>query len=79
MLNGRPRPLTDSAARTGTPAAAPAYAEITARRRKAGRAGNVLDLMIAAIARVYGAVVRSRNQPGFESASVEVLNPWSPL
>ena len=41
--------------------AAAAYGEIFAVRRKAGRASGTIDLMLAAIARVRGASVVTRN------------------
>ena len=60
-------------------AAARAYAEIRVARERAGRPfGENLhrDCMIAAIARVNGAAVATRNVPDFENCGVEVVNPW---
>ena len=56
--------------------AAQVYAEIRASRRLAGRVIGELDCMIAAIARVNGAAVATRNVPDFENCGVEVVNPW---
>ena len=60
-------------------ASARAYAEIRVARERAGRAfGDNLhrDCMIAAIARVNGAAVATRNVSDFEGCGVEVVNPW---
>ncbi|MFO1027832.1 MAG: type II toxin-antitoxin system VapC family toxin [Acetobacteraceae bacterium] len=58
--------------------AAFAYADIFAARRRAGRPGATTDLMIAAIARVHGARVVTRNVRDFEGCGVPVTNPWDP-
>jgi len=57
-------------------AAAAAYAEIFAARRRAGRSLATLDLMIAAIARCHGAGVVTRNVADFDGCGVSVVNPW---
>lgn len=59
-------------------AAAVAYAEIFAARRRAGRAAAVVDLMIAAVARVAGASVVTRDTGGFTGCGVTLVNPWAP-
>ena len=56
--------------------AAPVYAEIRSSRRIIGRSIKELDCMIAAIARVKGAAVVTRDVGGFEDCGVEVVNPW---
>ena len=56
--------------------AAAAYAEIFAARRKLGRPSGTVDLMLAAIARVHGARVVTRNVADFEGVGVSVVNPW---
>lgn len=56
--------------------AAIVYAEMRAARRMMGRAIKELDCMIAAIARVNGAAVATRDLYGFENCGVEVMNPW---
>ena len=60
-------------------AAARAYAEIRVARERAGRPfGENLhrDCMIAAIARVNGAAVATRNVSDFENCGIAVVNPW---
>lgn len=47
-----------------------------AARRKAGRPGGTIDLMLAAIARVRGASVVTRNVADFEGVGVAIVNPW---
>ena len=57
-------------------AAAAAYADIFAARRRAGRPTAPLDLMIAAIARANGAGVVTRDIGGFENCGVPLVDPW---
>lgn len=56
--------------------AAAAYAEVFAARRKAGRPAGTIDLMLAAIARVRGASVVTRNVADFEGVGLTIINPW---
>jgi hypothetical protein len=58
-------------------AAAAAYASIFAARRRAGRPGATLDLMIAAVARAQGASIVTRDIGGFEGCGVAIVNPWA--
>ncbi len=58
-------------------AAASAYAEIAARRRRLGRPVSHSDCQIAAIARCRNAALVTRNVRDFEGTGVEVINPWS--
>jgi hypothetical protein len=58
-------------------AAADAYAEIFAARRQAGRATATIDLMIAAIARVRGSSIVTRNVADFDGCSTSIINPWT--
>ncbi len=53
------------------------YAEVFAARRKIGRPSGTIDLMLAAIARVRGASVVTRNVADFEDLGVAIINPWS--
>ena len=55
-----------------------AYAQIMAHRRSIGRSmeGHELDCQIAAIARVNGAAVATRNVRDFTDCGVEIINPW---
>ena len=54
------------------------YAVIMAHRRAIGRPmeGHELDCQIAAIARVYGAAVATRNVRDFTDCGIEIINPW---
>jgi toxin FitB len=57
-------------------AAAKAYAAIAATCRAAGRPIAEADCRIAAIARVQGAVVATRNVGDFEGCGIDVVDPW---
>jgi predicted nucleic acid-binding protein len=59
-------------------AAAAAYADIFAARRRAGRPTAPLDLMIAAVAQAKSATVVTRDTGGFEACGVSLINPWGP-
>ena len=56
--------------------AADAYAEIRARRSRAGRPGTLVDAQIAAIARSVGMAVATRNVKDFEECGVVLINPF---
>ncbi len=56
--------------------AAAAYAEMFTVRRKAGRPFGTIDLMLAAIARVRGASIVTRNVADFEGVGLTIINPW---
>ena len=58
-------------------AAAKAYAEIAADRRRAGRPIGEADCQIAAISRCRGAVLVTRNVRDFKGAGVDVIDPWT--
>jgi predicted nucleic acid-binding protein len=55
---------------------ADAYGQIVAARRAAGRPIGVLDAQIAAVARVAGAAVATRDVAGFLDCGVAVVNPY---
>jgi len=57
--------------------AAPFYGEIVAQRRRAGRPIAIADAQIAAICRLHGATLATRNERDFEGTGVGVFNPWS--
>jgi toxin FitB len=57
-------------------AAADACADIRALRRREGRPVSTEDAMIAAVARVNGAAVVTRDRRGFEGCGVAVVDPW---
>ncbi len=52
------------------------YAEIFAARKRAGKPTATSDLMIAAIARAYGAHMVTRNTGDFEGCGLTLVNPW---
>jgi predicted nucleic acid-binding protein len=56
--------------------AAPAYARIAADRRRSGRPISHFDAQIAAIARLMGAAIATRNTADFEGCGVTVVDPW---
>lgn len=58
-------------------AAAAAFAEISAARRKSGRPISAFDAQIAAIARSRGADIATRDVTDFEGCAVAVINPWA--
>jgi predicted nucleic acid-binding protein len=55
---------------------APVYARIASERRRAGRPISHPDAQIAAIARVHGAAVATRNAADFSGCGIEVVDPW---
>jgi toxin FitB len=57
-------------------AAAEAYAQIFAGRRRTGRHIDPPDLMIAAVALSRDASVVTRNVSDFDGCGVVVINPW---
>jgi toxin FitB len=58
-------------------AAADACAEIRALCRREGRPVSTEDAMIAAVARVHGKAVVTRDLNGFERCGVAVVDPWA--
>ncbi len=60
-------------------AAASAYAQIAASRRKAGRPIAQFDAQIASIARSRSASLATRNVGDFEGCGVELINPWTSI
>ncbi len=58
-------------------AAARAYAEIAAARRRAGRPIGEADCQIAGITRQRGAVLVTRNVRDFLGSGVEIVDPWA--
>ena len=57
--------------------AAEAYAAIAAERRGAGKAISQFDCQIAAIVRVRGAILATRNLRDFEGCGIGIVDPWS--
>ncbi len=56
--------------------AAVAYALIVSRARRMGRAIHLADGQIAAIAKVHGCSVATRDTGPFDAAGLTVINPW---
>lgn len=56
--------------------AAAAHAEIVVARVRQGRAIQIMDAMIAGIARSQAADIATRNASDFEDCGVQILNPW---
>lgn len=56
---------------------ADAYADIVATRRTEGRPIGGMDALIAAIARVTGAKIATRDTDGFEGLGLTVIDPWA--
>jgi len=57
-------------------AAASAYADIGANRRRAGRPISAFDAAIAAIARSRSAPLATRNLSDFEGCGLDLIDPW---
>ncbi|MBV9523736.1 MAG: type II toxin-antitoxin system VapC family toxin [Alphaproteobacteria bacterium] len=57
-------------------AAAVAYAEIAASRRRAGRPIAQADAQIAATAKSRGAGLATRNSADFVDCGIDVVDPW---
>jgi predicted nucleic acid-binding protein len=58
-------------------AAARAFADLTAARRRSGRPIAEFDAQIAAIACVHGAAVATRNVDDFAGCGIKVVSPWA--
>jgi predicted nucleic acid-binding protein len=52
------------------------FAVIATHRRARGRPIDEPDAQIAAIARVHGATLATRNSGDFEGCGVRLINPW---
>jgi predicted nucleic acid-binding protein len=58
-------------------AAASAFAVIASGRRKKGRPISEFDAQIAAVARINGAAVATRNADDFRDCGIGVIDPWT--
>ncbi len=67
-LAGRVLPFDHTAAR--------AFAQLAAQRRKAGRPISQADAQIAAIAKVSGAQLATRNVDDFKNLDIDIIDPW---
>lgn len=56
--------------------AARAFSPIASSRRRQGKPMTEFDAQIAAIARVHGATLATRNPYVFEACGVRLVNPW---
>lgn len=59
-------------------AAAEQYALVVSQRDRLGLPVDGFDAQIAAICRVHGAPLATRNLADFEQTGIEVINPWRP-
>ena len=59
-----------------TEAAALAYGEIMSAAFRRGRPMSAPDGMVAAIARVNGGRLATRNLPDFQTTSLDLISPW---
>jgi hypothetical protein len=57
--------------------AAPVFAVLAANRRRLGRPIGQFDCQIAAIARVHGASIATRDLQDFVDCGVELIDPWA--
>ncbi len=57
-------------------AAAVAYADLVAHRDNLGTPIDGFDAQIAAICRVHGSALATRNTKDFAETSIPVINPW---
>ena len=53
-----------------------AFSQISSSRRRQGKPISESDAQIAAIARVHGATLATRNPYVFEGCGVRLVNPW---
>lgn len=56
--------------------AARAFSQIASARRRQGKPIGEFDAQIAAITRVHGATLATRNPYVFEGCGVRLVNPW---
>ena len=57
-------------------AAAAAYGDLLAMRRRAGLSASGFDLLIAAIAHTRNMAMATRNLGDFEGCGLSLVNPW---
>jgi len=56
--------------------AAQAFSQIASTRRRQGKPTSQVDAQIAAITRVHGATLATRNPYVFEGCGIRLVNPW---
>jgi predicted nucleic acid-binding protein len=59
--------------------AAREYSYLAAERQKKGRRIDLMDALVAAIARVHGTILATRNVNHFADLGLEVINPFEAL
>ncbi len=59
--------------------AAGVYSGLAAAHRRAGRTVGILDLQIAAIARIHDATLATRNTRHFTGCGIELIDPFTPV
>jgi len=59
-------------------AAAHEYGRIVADRDQLGLATGTMDALIAAIAKVHGATVATRDSRGFDRIGIDIVDPFDP-
>jgi toxin FitB len=59
-------------------AAAHEYGRLMAHRDRLGRATGTMDGLIAAIAKVHGATVATRDSRGFTDIGLKIIDPFDP-
>jgi hypothetical protein len=57
--------------------AASVFAEIASKRRRAGQPIAQIDAQIAAICRLRGASLATRNVNDFQGCDIEIVDPWA--
>lgn len=57
--------------------AAREYADVVEQRRRVGLDTETADCQIAAIARLHGAAIATRNVADFTATGIRILNPWT--
>jgi len=60
-----------------TVAATVLLADLTLVRERLGRPISLADAQIAAICKLHGAALATRNTRDFENCGIELINPWS--
>lgn len=87
LPEGRRRDILDGAARdvfaafddrvlSFDAAAAPFHAEVVVARERSGTPIGGFDAQIAAVCRLHGAALATRNTRDFVDTGVEVVDPW---
>jgi len=76
-LNAQMLPLFEGRILPFDTVAAQAFANVNAQATAAGNPISFADCAIAAIARVHGFVLATRNTRDFRDTGIETVNPWT--